>query len=161
VAYANAVSKKAGLEACYEIAGSDVRWPKGIDCKGYRLPTEAEWEYAARAGTKGARYGDLDAVAWYEDNSDETTRPVGGKEANAWGLSDMIGNVWEWCWDWAGAYKSGSATDPIGPDAGTYRILRGGAWPYGAKFQRAACRNHNLPGEGYMFLGLRLARSLP
>ncbi len=161
VAYANALSKAEGLEACYEIAGIDVRWPKGLACQGYRLPTEAEWEYAARAGTTADRYGDLDAVAWHEDNSHEKTHPVGEKAANAWGLSDMLGGVWEWCWDWSAPYAAAPVTDPMGPRTGAYRVIRGGAWTYGPKFARAACRNHNEPGVDYMFLGFRLARSVP
>jgi formylglycine-generating enzyme required for sulfatase activity len=161
VEYANAVSRREGLEACYRISGKDVQWSKGLACKGYRLPTEAEWEYAARAGTTGARYGELDAIAWHEENSAKTTHPVGQKQANAWGLFDMIGNVWEWCWDWSADYAKGPVTDPLGPASGSYRVIRGGSWTYDESFQRAAFRNRNLPGDGYSFVGFRLVRSLP
>ena len=96
----------------------------------YRLPTEAEWEYAARAGTTGDRYGNLDAIAWYGDNSGGHTQPVGQKVPNAWGLHDMLGNVYEWVADWSGDYPGGTVTDPLrGPGSGSfYRVLRGGGW---------------------------------
>ena len=96
---------------------------------GMRLPTEAEWEYAARAGTTGARYGDLDAIAWYDKNSGSTTHEVGQKQPNGWGLYDMLGNVWQWTGDWyADKYQGGNETDPKGPASGQYRTLRGGSW---------------------------------
>ena len=88
----------------------------------YRLPTEAEWEYAARAGTTEDRYGDLGAIAWHNSNSRDTTHPVGEKAANAWGLHDMLGNVLEWVQDWFGSYPGGSVTDPTGPGSGSYRV---------------------------------------
>jgi formylglycine-generating enzyme required for sulfatase activity len=96
--------------------------------QAYRLPTEAEWEYAARAGTTGARHAELDAIAWWSGNSGGQTRPVKGKEANAWGLHDMIGNVWEWCGDWYGVYPGGLSTDPMGLSSGSVRVDRGGSW---------------------------------
>ena len=108
--------------------------------KGYRYrpPTEAEWEYAARAGTTGARYGELHSIAWYRDNSGSETHPVGRKRANAWGLHDMLGNVWEWTGDWYDRYPSGSVTDPQGPSTGSYRVIRGGSWAFLAGFVRSA-----------------------
>jgi formylglycine-generating enzyme required for sulfatase activity len=94
----------------------------------YRLPTEAEWEYAARAGSQADRYGDIDDIAWYVGNSGNKSHLVGQKRPNALGLYDMLGNVWEWCKDWKGDYSTGSVTDPIGPTLGLRRIYRGGGW---------------------------------
>ena len=96
----------------------------------YRLPTEAEWEYAARAGDASCRYGPLVQVAWFHDNSDGKTHPVGTKEPNAFGLYDTLGNVWEWVGDWYAAdyYKHSPQSDPKGPDSGEFRVSRGGSW---------------------------------
>ncbi len=97
----------------------------------YRLPTEAEWEYAARAGTTGDRYAaNLGAIAWSGENSGGSTHPVGQKAPNAWGLHDMLGNVWEWVQDWYGRYPGGTVTDPQGPSSGSHRVNRGGGWIY-------------------------------
>lgn len=126
-----------------------------------RLPTEAEWEYACRAGTTGARYGKLGEVAWYEDNSDGETHRVGTKAPNAWGLYDMLGNVWEWCQDWHGSYPSGPVTDPTGPSTGSSRVNRGGSWNHDAGYVRAAFRGGNSPGNRSGGVGFRLARSVP
>ena len=123
-----------------------------------RLPTEAEWEYACRAGTTGARYGKLGEVAWYEDNSDGETHRVGTKAPNAWGLYDMLGNVWEWCQDWHGSYPSGPVTDPTGPSTGSYRVYRGGSWDFAAGGVRAAYRGGDSPGYRNVDLGFRVAR---
>ena len=125
----------------------------------YRLPTEAEWEYAARAGTTGDRYGDPDRIAWYRGNSRSETHPVGGKAPNAWGLHDMLGNVREWVGDWYGDYGSGSATDPRGPGSGSFRVSRGGSWRYGAGDVRAPYRYKVVPGYRYNALGFRLLRT--
>ena len=124
----------------------------------YRLPTEAEWEYAARAGTVGARYGDLDEIAWYEDNSADV-HPVGLKQANGWGLHDMLGNVWEWTADWYGQYQTGLVTDPQGPGKGSDRVARGGSWYSGAKSVRSADRLDSSPGTDYFNIGFRLVRT--
>ena len=96
----------------------------------YRLPTEAEWEYAARAGSTSDQYGNLDDIAWWQRNSGYGTRPVGRKQPNAWGIYDMLGNVWEWCQDWYDEryYDKSPGDDPTGPSAGSYHVLRGGSW---------------------------------
>ena len=108
--------------------------------QSYRLPTEAEWEYAARAGTTGARYGNLDESGWHSGNSGLGPHPVKQKSPNAWGLYDMIGNVWEWCSDRWDDYPTGSAIDPSGPITGTSHVFRGGSWGNGARFSRSASR---------------------
>ncbi len=136
----------------------------------FHLPTEAQWEYACRAGTAGADAGDLDEIAWYRENNDGMTHPVGQKKANAWGLHDMIGNVFEWCSDWYGDYDGREATNPVGPARGSYRVVRGCDWTRSAFQCRAAFRgvNHRIPPrrgpncQGPIFLnyfGFRLARS--
>jgi formylglycine-generating enzyme required for sulfatase activity len=125
----------------------------------WRLPTEAEWEYAVRAGTTGARHGELDAIAWHSGNSDSVTHAVGGKQANAWGLHDMMGNVWEWCSDWYGDYPTGSVTDPSGRGSGSFRVDRGGGWDCDARSARSAFRCWCVPGIRYDFLGFRPALS--
>ncbi|MDR1044377.1 MAG: formylglycine-generating enzyme family protein [Candidatus Adiutrix sp.] len=131
----------------------------------YRLPTEAEWEYAARAGTTGAySFGDdegsLGLYAWYEGNSDGKTHPVGQKQPNAWGLYDMYGNVWEWVQDWYGRnYSSSSVTDPKGPSSGSTRVFRGGSWSYPARYCRAAARGNVSPFVRFVGIGFRHAIS--
>jgi formylglycine-generating enzyme required for sulfatase activity len=126
----------------------------------YRLPTEAEWEYACRAGTTGDYAGNLDDMAWYEDNSGKHTHPAGQKQANAFGLYDMHGNVWEWCRDWydANYYASSPATDPQGPGSGQYRVLRGGSWgKIGLEPNlRSAYRNRNTPDSRVSQFGFRV-----
>ena len=126
----------------------------------YRLPTEAEWEYAARAGTSGDRYGNVDAIAWHKDNSGRRTHPVGQKAPNAWGLHDMLGNVFEWTQDWYGLYPGGEVTDPQGPVSGSGRVYRGGGWIFGDVYCRAAFRYFSSPGgRGDAMLGFRLLRT--
>jgi len=125
----------------------------------WRLPTEAEWEYAARAGTTGPRYGELDAIGWYDGNSGNQTHPVSQKTANAWGLYDMIGNVWEWCSDWHGDYPTGNVTDPRGASSGYNRVFRGGSWSNGAGGARSANRGGCAPGFRHNLLGFRPALS--
>ncbi|MDO4550012.1 MAG: bifunctional serine/threonine-protein kinase/formylglycine-generating enzyme family protein [Planctomycetia bacterium] len=120
-----------------------------------QLPTEAQWEYACRAGTTGAYAGDLDSMAWYDSNSDSTTHAVGQKNPNAWGLYDMHGNVWEWCADWKGSYIIGSVTDPTGPAFGSYRVIRGGNWGIIARYCRSAVRGRDIPTYRGDFLGFR------
>ena len=134
---------------------------EGILAEGWewRLPTEAEWEYAARAGTTGARHGELEAIAWHSGNSDSVTHVVGGKQANAWGLHDMMGNVWEWCSDWSEGYPTGSVTNPTGPKSGSFRVGRGGSWGDDARYARSADRFWFAPAFRHFPLGFRPALS--
>jgi formylglycine-generating enzyme required for sulfatase activity len=129
----------------------------------YRLPTEAQWEYACRAGTQTPRYhSDIDAIAWYEANSNDHPQPVGQKLPYAWGLYDMLGNVWEWCHDGERMYTADAVIDPIGTTgAGAVRGLRGGCWSNPARFVRAAYRFWVVPGDRYGVLGFRCASSGP
>ena len=135
----------------------------------YRLPTEAEWEYAARGGhkatsTKYAGSSTIGNVAWYRNNSSVSgttkTHPVGGKAANELGLYDMSGNVWEWCSDWYGRYSSGAKTDSAGPSIGQSRVLRGGGWINFAWSCRVSIRDGSPPGGRYSHIGFRLCLSL-
>ena len=131
----------------------------------YRLPTEAEWEYACRAGTTTMySFGDDDSelgdYAWFLENSDKKPHPVGSKQPNAWGLYGMQGNVAEWCQDWYGDYPSGSVTDPTGPVGGSFRVFRGGSWDYNAVSCRSAYRNWCSPAyHSYYDLGFRVSLS--
>ena len=161
VAFCNALSRRDGLQEVYTISGTSVScdWSK----RGYRLPTEAEWEYAARGGIKSQGYtyagsNTVGAVAWYWDNSGSKTHDVGGKKANELGLYDMSGNVYEWCWDWYGSsYSSASvATNPSGPSTGSARVLRGGSWSYSATYVRTAFRNYCTPSSWYSYIGFRV-----
>ena len=204
LAFCNAMSKKAGLPECFDCTGSGssvscklkaaYTGNSGKDyytCKGYRLPTEAEWEYAYRAGTSTAFYNgaikelecgkdpNLDRIGWYCANSLVThndcydlsewggpacaaTLPVGRKAPNPWGLFDMAGNVYEWCWDWSVDYPGGPQTDPVGPASGTYRAIRGGSWDDDAKHCRAALRDGvEVDGGTDSILGMRPARTGP
>jgi formylglycine-generating enzyme required for sulfatase activity len=134
--------------------------------RGVRLPTEAEWEFACRAGTTTERsHGDdlakLGEYAWYNENSDRETHPVGQKKPNPWGLYDMYGNVWEWVADWHSDdyYSSSPSEDPTGPEKGSHRVLRGGAWRYVEHFCRSAARNHKHQSHGNFDKGFRAAVS--
>ena len=128
----------------------------------YRLPTEAEWEYAARAGTRGDFYSDdLDAIAWYDENSDRRSHPVGQKAPNVWGLHDMLGNAQEWVQDWADPYPGGTVTDPQGPRLGSLRVFRGGSYFSEASGLRVSIRNYTNPDGGGWSMGFRLLRIAP
>ena len=132
----------------------------------YRLPTEAEWEYACRAGSRTAyHFGDREAAlrdhGWYSENSERNTHPVGQGKPNAWGLYDMHGNVAEWCSDWYGPYPNGAVTDPRGAAQGTYRVLRGGSWFDRAVRCRSASRNAGDPETANAVRGFRVALDVP
>ncbi|MCG3194940.1 MAG: formylglycine-generating enzyme family protein [Thermoanaerobaculia bacterium] len=127
----------------------------------YRLPTEAEWEYAARAGSRGERHGDIDSIAWCYPNSGNKTHPVGKKRPNAWGLHDMIGNVWEWVEDWFDYYGPEPAVDPAGPPTGVNRVNRGGSWNVVSGYCRSAFRAGYGPATRINYLGFRLALNPP
>lgn len=133
--------------------------------RNFRLPTEAEWEFAARGGNYSRHYkysgsNYLGDVAWYTDNSGSRTHPVGTKQANELGLYDMTGNVWEWCSDWYGSYSSYSQSNPTGPNSGSDRVLRGGSWSSYARSYRSSNRSYNAPGGSLRIFGLRLVLSL-
>ncbi|WP_405685227.1 formylglycine-generating enzyme family protein [Streptomyces sp. NBC_01387] len=161
VRYCNALSRREGLTPAYRLDGdggggegerSDAgaegaEWDPSAD--GYRLPTEAEWEHACRAGTEGPRYGPLDEIAWQRGNAQDRIHEVGGKRPNAWGLYDMLGNVWEWCWD---------LYDP--EVYGAYRVLRGAGWFDEEWSCRASVRRRSHPTFRIDDVGFRVARSV-
>ncbi|MDR2942582.1 MAG: formylglycine-generating enzyme family protein [Treponema sp.] len=163
VEYCNKRSLKEGLTPAYR--GSTGNITCDWNTNGYRLPTEAEWEFAAKGGTKDYLKTDysgsnsVEAVAWYDGNSKGSTHPVGTKAANSLGIHDMSGNVWEWCWDWYGAYASGSQTDPRGAISGDDRVIRGGSWGDMAEDVRSAYRYFIDPYDGDFNFGFRLVRN--
>jgi formylglycine-generating enzyme required for sulfatase activity len=175
VEYCNKRSQKEGLTPAYTInknqkdpnnnsSADTMKWTVtwNRNAKGYRLPTEAEWEYACRAGRTTVYNTGRNIsgnTGWYEDNSGDMTHPVGEKPANAWGLYDMHGNVFELCWDWYGKYSSEAQTDLSGAASGSARVSRGGYWGYPAEYVRSAYRSYYYPNYQNDNLGFRLVRS--
>ncbi len=163
VRFCNELSEKLSIEPGYNIDGKRVEWNKGTT--GFRLPTEAEWEYACRAGTTtafacGDLETDLERMGWFDNNSDMKIQPIGRKEPNGWRLFDMHGNVWEWVWDFYGKYSAERAKDPIGATKGSKRVLRGGSWFDEARVCRSAIRFSFSPEIRNFNIGFRLARSV-
>ncbi|MFK4425093.1 MULTISPECIES: formylglycine-generating enzyme family protein [unclassified Bacillus (in: firmicutes)] len=149
IAFCNLLSKIAGFTEYYSIQDDGKKVSCNLHSNGYRLPSEAEWQYACKAGTTGYTYGELQKIAWYNENSSGQIHDVGKKEPNAWGLYDMLGNVWEWCYDLYDETVYGS-----------YRIFRGGSWAEAARGCGATCRRRSHPTFHIDDLGFRLARSI-
>ena len=177
VSFCNELSEADGYAKCYTItnigySGNHITSAEvscNFNANGYRLATEAEWEYACRAGTTTRFYtgdsdSDLGRAGWYSGNSGSTTHTVGEKERNAWGLYDMSGNVWEWCWDWysSGYYRSqpDPDSDPTGAGSGSFRVNRGGCWLSNARYCRSADRYNYGPSYRLTHVGFRLVRSV-
>jgi formylglycine-generating enzyme required for sulfatase activity len=157
--FANILSKKEGLEECYRITPQAAEWPKGYKCNGYRLPTEAEWEYATRAEQGDVQEKNIEAYAWTKSNSGKSTHTVGTKKPNAFGLYDTLGNVWEWVWDIYKEYPKTEQIDPVGAKKGQFRIRKGGGYSTGTKRIRIAERYALNPINQHSFLGVRLTRT--
>jgi formylglycine-generating enzyme required for sulfatase activity len=178
IEYCNCLSKQKGLPPAYTVSRVKkdpdnksqadelrwlVEWDAGSD--GYRLPTEAEWEYAATGGAKTDRQytyagsDDPDRAGWYGGNSRGGTHPVGTKTPNILGLYDMSGNVWEWCWDWLGPYSADPQINPAGPLSGSCRVYRGGGWAFSPKHLRCVDRYGSHPSQSGNYAGFRIVRS--
>ncbi|PGK38546.1 cytoplasmic protein [Bacillus anthracis] len=149
IVFCNLFSKTAGFTEYYSIHDDGKKVSCNLHSNGYRLPSEAEWQYACKAGTPGYTYGELQKIAWYNENSNGQIQEVGKKEPNAWGIYDMLGNVWEWCYDLYDEKVYGS-----------YRIFRGGSWAETARGCGATCRRRSHPTFHIDDLGFRLARSI-
>jgi formylglycine-generating enzyme required for sulfatase activity len=189
VAYANSVSTAASLPECYALLdcnglpagnglncmGFEILTPSGspLDCEGFRLPTEAEWEWSARAGSVGDTYGgptdtfDCDdlahqmEIAWFDCNASSGPRPVGGRRPNIFGIYDTAGNVMEWVGDyWASEFEESELVDPFGPEFADERTIKGGSWNERAPRLRAGARLSGLPRLRTPFIGFRLAQSV-
>ena len=172
ITFCNNLSLQEGLKSAYTIDGANTVCD--FSSEGYRLPTEAEWEYACRCGTatdyysgdrtsqNTGRYIDLrlDSIGWYNANSQGESHQVGQKPANRFGLYDITGNVFEWCWDWRGDYPSISELNPTGPSNGSIRICRGGSWYYVPYESRSAFRLAYSPTSKYSGVGFRVVRSI-
>jgi formylglycine-generating enzyme required for sulfatase activity len=153
------VSYDEALAFCRKVTEQERAAGRLAEGYEYTLPTEAQWEYACRAGATGDYAGDLDTMGWYRDNSESKTHDVGRKMANAWGLYDMHGNVWEWCLDREGILERKMLTDPRGASTGGRRVNRGGSWGHSAGDCRSTARRGEVPGRRYDDLGFRLALS--